>query len=237
MIPSSSTFSRKRALRKAKPNWLEKWQVWWANLRSWRNEAPTVGSSKISDSNLVLLWRNPQEPLESKKCNYLRQNHHYGGQLQFGRGHRDMDSWVLRCLPGVKITYHLSPTRCRGLQRIVSTKVKPTQSTWRGEQIGFAATKMFPCHRNGEQVEESRHRAYNYLSYSSSTSTSINSYTDELGGRTMVSPFWQFLHGYICHTCEIFQRLKCIPQSLITNVLIVFAAAVHEEEWHFGAEG
>ena len=93
--------------------------------------------------------------MESKKCNYLRQYHHYGGQLQFGQGHRDMDSWVLRCLPGVKITYHLSPTRCRGLQRIVSTKVKPTQSTWRGEQISFVAKKMIPCHRNGEEVEES----------------------------------------------------------------------------------
>ena len=88
---------------------------------------------------------------------------------------------------------------------------------------------MIPRHRNEEQVEESRHRAYNYLSYSSSTTTSINSYTDELGGRTMVSAFLQFLHGYICHTCEIFQRLKCIPQSLITNVFIAFAAVVHDE--------
>ena len=48
------TFSRKGALRRAKPNWQEEWQIWWENLRSWRNEAPTVASSEMSDYNLIL---------------------------------------------------------------------------------------------------------------------------------------------------------------------------------------
>ena len=101
VIPFSSTLPRKKTLRKAKPNWLKKWQVWWANLRRWRNEAPTVVSSKISDSNLI--WQNPQKQLEFNKCDFLRQYNHEGGQLKFGQKHRDMDSRLLRCLPGVLV--------------------------------------------------------------------------------------------------------------------------------------
>ena len=50
----SSIFSRKRPLKKAKLNCPAESQIWRQKLRSWRNEVPTVVSSKKSDTSLIL---------------------------------------------------------------------------------------------------------------------------------------------------------------------------------------
>jgi len=70
------------------------------------------------------------------------------------------------------------------------------QVSWSAQnQVNKHESNTIYLVRNGEQVEESRHHAYNYLSISSScdtssgscsASTSYNSRTDELGGRTML---------------------------------------------------
>ena len=54
IIRFSSIFLRKIPLKKAKFNWPEELKIWRGNLRSWRNEAHTVVSSKISDYDLIL---------------------------------------------------------------------------------------------------------------------------------------------------------------------------------------
>ena len=62
--------------------------------------------------------------------------------------------------------------------------------------------------RDGNRVSESLHDAYNYNSYSSS------SYTDEVGGRTMV---------------------KFQPHSIISNKNPSFAVVVSDQRQHIGA--